>query len=990
MYEPCINVPNDSITPGCTPSKVEKGIQSNHLSEWNSRDNAELVILLDWNSAFKRLSDLSDPLRSLHDCIWKWDQEKVLRRRPVILEGGYTEWLESYPQFTSNPRVKPPSSKPNAANLNSLLDFSYDDLKSVLRGPEKPASPTETKLPVSSPVLQINGTKQPEVSVAPTPTPKVSKTQPKESTKRAENDSLKNDRTSVYPTLPAVGTSSKADGGASSATSGTKLDVKKKTQPSIDRSNKPNLSAAKDNQAELSSTLPSELSGVAADSTVSKEDREPELPTNAGTMLISPDPISDIEKRIALRAKEQKQKEKDLANLLEQKRLAELQAIEEQQNKKEKELEIQKRKAERDLAMAMRSFAKPDKINGRLNREETPVSSSIGNAKTNLTPRAESAKQPVGQTLPFCTAAKSDDTGVKNQHTTVPGPVVTSSASDVIEHISAKSVPSSSAQINSTSATETDRKLTPNRIPGSSEAASVSRKNVPIDVMKNDPRAVPPKPPTVSSEPPAADPLVSPRNSATTQKPLLTMKETIGSATKETNSVAQERKLVDRFNKPIVSSASDTSVQTPMPRPDPTTANKPTPDPAKPKPKPPQQSFGGLKRSSSSPNIAKMVQNEKAVAKGPIIPNRAAKPAFSQEPSPYESALSRSLQGVYGGPGNALCGLRNLGNSCYMNSTLQCLFNTTQLVKYILEYSYRRDINRLNRISSRGKVAEGFAVLLRAVWTAQYRYLIPREFKKIVGEIKPMFARTTQEDSHEFLMCLLDELHEDLNKAANTKYEEEPDNDRLTDDQAATQAWKFHKRRNESVIVELFSGQFKATVQCLACGKTSRKFDTFMYLSLPLPKRSASIDDVIKSFTENEKMTGTDRWECPNCKVLRDAVRSIQIWKLPPVLIVHFKRFVHTGRWLDKIHTDITYPISGLNLQNFTRGPHKRKPYDLFAVSHHSGPGLDSGHYTATCKSAVDDCWYKYDDTEVNRSYPPKGATSFILFYSSIARKAPV
>jgi len=160
-----------------------------------------------------------------------------------------------------------------------------------------------------------------------------------------------------------------------------------------------------------------------------------------------------------------------------------------------------------------------------------------------------------------------------------------------------------------------------------------------------------------------------------------------------------------------------------------------------------------------------------------------------------------------------------------------------------------------------------------------------------------------------------------------------PDNDTLSDQEAATMAWNFHKKRNESIIIELFSGQYKATVRCLTCGTTSRKFDTFQFLTLSLPTRSCSLNELIRDFSKEEKLTGDNRWKCPKCKGLRNAVRTIEIWKLPPVLIIHLKRFVYSGLWRDKIHTNVSFPVTGLNLTRFTAGPSKRTNYDLFAVS---------------------------------------------------------
>lgn len=75
-------------------------------------------------------------------------------------------------------------------------------------------------------------------------------------------------------------------------------------------------------------------------------------------------------------------------------------------------------------------------------------------------------------------------------------------------------------------------------------------------------------------------------------------------------------------------------------------------------------------------------------------------------------------------------------------------------------------------------------------------------------------------------------------KADNRKRYKEEENDHLDDQTAADLAWSKHKLLNESIIVALFQGQFKSTVQCLTCHRKSRTFETFMYLSLPLASTS--------------------------------------------------------------------------------------------------------------------------------------------------------
>ncbi|XP_072421519.1 ubiquitin carboxyl-terminal hydrolase 8 isoform X1 [Chiloscyllium punctatum] len=397
-----------------------------------------------------------------------------------------------------------------------------------------------------------------------------------------------------------------------------------------------------------------------------------------------------------------------------------------------------------------------------------------------------------------------------------------------------------------------------------------------------------------------------------------------------------------------------------------------------------------LKRSFSSPDIAQAIQEEQNKATTKIVPtvNRETKPSgYSKtEISSPSASQIRNLNPVYGGMGRALTGLRNLGNTCYMNSILQCLSNTPHLAEYFNKNFYQQDINRSNILGHKGEVAEEFGVIMKSLWSGQYKYISPRDFKGRIGKINDTFAGYVQQDSQELLLFLMDGLHEDLNKADRKRYKEE-NTDSLDDTRAADLAWQKHKLLNESIIVALFQGQFKSTVQCLTCHKRSRTFEAFMYLSLPLPSSSkCSLQDCLKLFSKEEKLTDNNRFHCSNCKAHRDSTKKLEIWKLPPILLVHLKRFSYEGRWKQKLQTNVDFPLENLDLFSYLIGPRSNvKRYNLFAVSNHYG-GLDGGHYTAYCKNAVKQRWFKFDDQDVSEISPSsvRSPAAYILFYSSL------
>ncbi|XP_022156560.1 ubiquitin carboxyl-terminal hydrolase 9-like isoform X2 [Momordica charantia] len=181
-----------------------------------------------------------------------------------------------------------------------------------------------------------------------------------------------------------------------------------------------------------------------------------------------------------------------------------------------------------------------------------------------------------------------------------------------------------------------------------------------------------------------------------------------------------------------------------------------------------------------------------------------------------------------------LAGLQNLGNTCFMNSAIQCLVHTPPLVEYFLQ-DYSEEINSENPLGMHGELALAFGELLRKLWSSGQTTIAPRAFKGKLARFAPQFSGYNQHDSQELLAFLLDGLHEDLNRVKRKPYFETKDSDGRPDEEVADECWRYHKARNDSLIVDVCQGQYKSTLVCPLCGKISITFDPFMYLSLPLP-----------------------------------------------------------------------------------------------------------------------------------------------------------
>lgn len=159
-----------------------------------------------------------------------------------------------------------------------------------------------------------------------------------------------------------------------------------------------------------------------------------------------------------------------------------------------------------------------------------------------------------------------------------------------------------------------------------------------------------------------------------------------------------------------------------------------------------------------------------------------------------------------------------------MNSALQCLAHEPELTEYFLCGVFEKELNPDNPLGMHGAIAEAFGALLRRIWdpnpsTTSYS---PREFKVQLQRFAPQFSGYQQHDSQELVAFLLDGLHEDLNRVLKKPYVEKPDWEGGGDVELARfaqKSWEGYMKRNDSVIVDLFQGQYQSTLVCPECKK---------------------------------------------------------------------------------------------------------------------------------------------------------------------------
>ena len=184
---------------------------------------------------------------------------------------------------------------------------------------------------------------------------------------------------------------------------------------------------------------------------------------------------------------------------------------------------------------------------------------------------------------------------------------------------------------------------------------------------------------------------------------------------------------------------------------------------------------------------------------------------------------------------SGICGSINLGNTCYMNSSIACISNCTELTYYFLSGHYKDDINYHSNYGLKGKLAEIWYDLLHEYWIDNTDKGNPKDLKYIIGEKDTRFKGYNQQDSNEFINIFLDILNEDLNFSEEKKYVElEEKKEGEKDEECAKRFWEANLIRNDSIITDLFCGLFKSTITCPKCNKVSITFEPFYSINLPL------------------------------------------------------------------------------------------------------------------------------------------------------------
>ncbi|KII94995.1 hypothetical protein PLICRDRAFT_149333 [Plicaturopsis crispa FD-325 SS-3] len=331
-------------------------------------------------------------------------------------------------------------------------------------------------------------------------------------------------------------------------------------------------------------------------------------------------------------------------------------------------------------------------------------------------------------------------------------------------------------------------------------------------------------------------------------------------------------------------------------------------------------------------------------------PNRSSTSATTAATSLY----TRRIDETWPTQCTVGAGLYNTGNTCFLNSVLQCLLHTPPLIRVLFDHS---------KVEQCPVPSNTFcmACSLRTVMFTSYqsnKCFTPQAITSRLQTIAKHMRRGRQEDAHEFLRYAIDAIQKSCLTGHPPKL----------DPKIAETTW----------VHKIFGGRLRSRVSCRECGHNSDTFDSILDLSLDI-HGVYSLRDALKKFVAIDYLKGADKYKCEKCKRAVVAEKRFTIHQAPMILTVHLKRFSPLGR---KIGHPVRYD-EHVSLKDVMSEGEYGPSYSLYGIVCHAGGGPNSGHYIAYVKGSTDR-WYEMNDDMVTpiRSPPLSMKNAYILFYS--------
>ena len=363
--------------------------------------------------------------------------------------------------------------------------------------------------------------------------------------------------------------------------------------------------------------------------------------------------------------------------------------------------------------------------------------------------------------------------------------------------------------------------------------------------------------------------------------------------------------------------------------------------------------------------------------------------------------LIRSLKNL---DSHRLIGLQNIGATCYMNATLQCLVNIKELTNYLL------NANNFSEILKNIKICEllgSYCQLLQKLCCDQnvINSYPPDDFKNILSIKNPLFEGIQANDSKDLIYFLLEDFNKELNNLnlkINKNLIQNSNDDWIDDSKQSNRELMFetfiktYSSENNNIIPKLFFSLIENETICNGCNTRKYNYQIVFSLELSLEviynkiygnqnmnigKKTLDLLQCLPNYNETNYFTGENAMYCNICQKQQESIYHKRIHSLSPILIIILNR--GKGNQFD---CDVNFP-DHLNFQQNVINPSINVSYKLIGVVTHFGTSDMGGHFIAYCKHRILNEWYCYNDAAVSKLSDPKNeyknGVPYILFYES-------
>ena len=418
-----------------------------------------------------------------------------------------------------------------------------------------------------------------------------------------------------------------------------------------------------------------------------------------------------------------------------------------------------------------------------------------------------------------------------------------------------------------------------------------------------------------------------------------------------------------------------------------------------------------LKKEINENNKLKL-ENRNLINKNNDLQNK-----INEKQNIYNRILQNSMMTQESGNLVPLIGLNNIGATCFMNATLQCLSQTKELTIFFLN---DKNVNRImnNNIAVVNKnelqLSPVYYELIRNLWDIKSpKSISPTNFMNIIEKMNPLFKQGQAGDSKDFIIFILEQLHKELKKSVKNIDNAIANNANQIPnqyDKNITFAYFFDDFKEQcSIISDIFFGITETTNECVNCKNMytfqglnnpicynyqifnciifpleevkRMKNNSFQMNNIQFNDNRVSLEECFFYFQKTDYFTGDNSNFCNLCRQLCDSMYSNKIYIGPNVLVLILNRGkgnIYNVKLDFNENIDITQFILQKDKPKIT--------YNLYGVITHIGKSGPNAHFVASCKNYITNKWYRFNDaivspiTNVQKEIIDFG-TPYILFY---------